>query len=110
MKFSSFISLFFSLLLSFSLNSLSLSAVGCSCLPGLVHIKDILLLIKNTSLINCLSLHAKSVHLWRDGSSDRSFMVDPLTYFSFQPVLHDWCNKGRGMCHPVWGMVRVKEP
>ena len=24
--------------------------------------------------------------------------VDPLRYFSFQPVLHDWCNKGRGMC------------
>ena len=20
--------------------------------------------------------------------------VDPLSYFSFQPVLHDWCNKG----------------
>ena len=19
--------------------------------------------------------------------------VDPLSYFSFQPVLHDWCNK-----------------
>ena len=32
------------------------------------------------------------------GSSDRSFIVDPLSYFSFQPVLHDWCNKGRGMC------------
>ena len=28
--------------------------------------------------------------------------VDPLSYFSFQPVLHDWCNKGRGMCYPVW--------
>ena len=26
--------------------------------------------------------------------------VDPLSYFSFQPVLHDWCNKGRGMCYP----------
>ena len=26
----------------------------------------------------------------------------PLSYFSFQPVLHDWCNKGCGMCHPVW--------
>ena len=25
--------------------------------------------------------------------------VDPLSYFSFQPVLHDWCNKG--MCYPV---------
>ena len=24
--------------------------------------------------------------------------VDPLSYISFQPVLHDWCNKGRGMC------------
>ena len=22
--------------------------------------------------------------------------VEPLSYFSFQPVLHDWCNKGRG--------------
>ena len=36
--------------------------------------------------------------------------VDPLSYFSFQPVLHDWCNKGRGMCHPVCGMVHIKEP
>ena len=30
-------------------------------------------------------------------------MVDPLSYFSFQPVLHDWCNKGCGMCYPVCG-------
>ena len=29
-------------------------------------------------------------------------MVDPLSYFSFQPLLHDWCNKGRGMCYPVY--------
>ena len=29
--------------------------------------------------------------------------VDPLSYFSFQPVLHDWCNKGRDMCYPVCG-------
>ena len=37
-------------------------------------------------------------------------IVDPLSYFSFQPVLHDWCNKGRGMCYPVCGMVHIKEP
>ena len=37
-------------------------------------------------------------------------VVDPLSYFSFQPVLHDWCNKGRGMCYPVCGMVHIKEP
>ena len=23
--------------------------------------------------------------------------VDSLSYFSFRPVLHDWCNKGCGM-------------
>ena len=38
------------------------------------------------------------------------FLHDPLSYFSFQPVLHDWCNKGRGMCNPVCGMVHIKEP
>ena len=36
--------------------------------------------------------------------------VDPLRFFSFQPVLHNWCNKGRGMCYPVCGMVYIKEP
>ena len=52
----------------------------------------------------------RDVAPWRDGSSDRSFMVDPLTYFSFQPVLHDWCNKCRGMYYPVCGMMHIKEP
>ena len=34
----------------------------------------------------------------------------PLSYFSFHPVLHDWCTKGSGMCYPVCGMVHIKEP
>ena len=37
-------------------------------------------------------------------------MVDPLSYFSFQPVLHNWCNKGHGVCYPVCGMMHIKEP
>ena len=32
-----------------------------------------------------------------------------VVYFSFQPVPHDWCNKGRGMCYTVCGMVHIKE-
>ena len=36
--------------------------------------------------------------------------VDPLSYFLFQPVLHNWCSKGRGMCYPVFGMMHIKEP
>ena len=31
-----------------------------------------------------------------------SFMVVSLSYFSFQSVLHDWCNKGHGMYYRVW--------
>ena len=53
---------------------------------------------------------SESVRSWCDGSSDLSFMVDPLIYFSFQPVFHDWYNKGRVMCYPVCGMVHIKEP
>ena len=34
------------------------------------------------------TLRERYVTTWCDGSSDRSFMVDP-----FQPVFHDWCNK-----------------
>ena len=45
---------------------------------------------------------------WVVGSILRG--VDPLSYFSFQPVLHDWCNKGCRMCYPVCGMVHIKEP
>ena len=55
-------------------------------------------------------LRGKSVRLWCDWSSDRSFMEDPLSYFSFQPLLHDLYNKGRGMCYPVCGMMHLKEP
>ena len=57
-----------------------------------------------------MSLRGKSVRSWYDGSSDRSFMVNSLSYFSFQPVLHDWCNEDRGMCYHVCGMVHIKEP
>ena len=37
-------------------------------------------------------------------------MVDPLGYFSVQPLPHDWCNKGCGMRYPVGGMMHIKEP
>ena len=36
--------------------------------------------------------------------------VNPLSYFLFQPVFHDLCNKGCGMCYPVFGMMHIKEP
>ena len=32
-----------------------------------------------------------------------------LSYFSFHPVLHDWCNKGSGMYYPVCGMMHIKQ-
>ena len=36
--------------------------------------------------------------------------MDTLSYFSFQPVLHDCGNKGRSMCYSVCGMVNIKKP
>ena len=54
-------------------------------------------------------MFGKSVRSWCDESSDRSFMVDPLSYLLFQPVLHDWLNKDRGMCYPVCGVMHTKE-
>ena len=72
----------------------------------------------------CMCVYICFVYTWGAGRSsevERSLTVrwvvgsilhgvDPLSYFSFQPVLHDWCNKGRGMCYPVCGMVHIKEP
>ena len=37
---------------------------------------------------------------------DPSWM-NPLSNFPFQPVIHEWCNKGRGVCYPLCGMVHI---
>ena len=82
-----------------------------------IHIID-----KNTFEINDRNFwHCFLLGAGRSSEVERSLMVrwvvgsilhvvDTLSYLSFQPVLHDWCNKGRGMCYPVCGMVHIKEP
>ena len=62
----------------------------------------------NTIKHTCLRRAGSLMVRWVVGSILHG--VDPLSYFSFQPVLHDWCNKGRGMCYAVCGMVHIKEP
>ena len=42
------------------------------------------------SLNTCASLHLTS------------------TLENSEPVLHDWCNKGRGMCYHVCGIMHIK--
>ena len=54
----------------------------------------------------CSSVVRAFAHGAMGRSSDRSFMVDLLSYFSFQPMIHDWCNKD----YPVCEMVHIKEP
>ena len=36
-------------------------------------------------------------------------MVDPLSYFLFQPVLHDWCNKSVGMMYKKNPLLLIKK-
>ena len=38
-----------------------------------------------------------------------SYIILNLISLSFQPVPHDWCNKGCGVCYPVCVMVHIKE-
>ena len=37
-------------------------------------------------------------------------MVDPLSYFSFHPVLHDWCDKRLWLYTIMSVMLHIKEP
>ena len=54
----------------------------------------------------------------RRGSSDRSWIkacVAPICkpyhkLVRVSVVVYDWCNKGRGMYYPVYGMMHIKEP
>ena len=41
---------------------------------------------------------------------DAHVSIDVKRSFSRQPVLHDWCNNGRGMYYPAYGMMHIKEP
>ena len=50
-----------------------------------------------------------SVHSLCDGSSVQSLIVDPLRYFSFQSVLHNWGNKSCCISCPVCGVVHIKD-
>ena len=34
-------------------------------------------------------------------------MVDPSSYFLFQPVHFNWINKDHGMCCTIYGMVHI---
>ena len=45
----------------------------------------------------CSSVVRAFVHGAMGRRIDPYLMVDPLSYFSFQSMLHDWCKKGRGM-------------
>ena len=37
------------------------------------------------------------------------YMVDPLSYFLFQPVLHDWNKRGHDMCFQNCGIPCANE-
>ena len=80
--------------------------------PGARSIKNrILIIVKrwlNISQMNYLNI--QFCFKIKQGQG-RHGVGSPLSYFSFQPVLHAWCNKGSGMCYPVCGRLHnIKEP
>ena len=75
---------------------------------------------RNVAVVIGVSLSAVGQHWQRNQATystlSASFRMtlkhykQRLSYFSFQPVFHDWCNKGCGMYYPVGGMMHIKEP
>ena len=57
---------------------------------GIIIIIIIITLLKSRPLVTILQ--------WRSVGGATGLCPGRL----FQPVLHDWCNKGRGMYYPVW--------
>ena len=91
-----------------------------SCPPSQQSLKMsriILDCIRNHCNIFIPSRRERDVALWLECSLMVRWIVglilhgvNPLSYFSFQQVLHDWCTKGCGKCYPACGMVHIKEP
>ena len=55
----------------------------------------------------------QSKHHWHNSARIFNNILYPELfrgYFSFQPVLHDWCNKGCGTYYPVCGMMHITKP
>ena len=59
----------------------------------------------NINCNNSLFIGCKLIlYVFCDGSI---YVYDTVSCLSIQPVLHDWYNKGHGMCYPVCGMVHI---
>ena len=57
-----------------------------------------------------VSLSGRVDNLRYTASSLRSLMLDSLSYFLYQLVLHNKCNKDCGMYYPVCGVMHIKYP
>ena len=84
--------------------------VLCFSLPTLTHI---ILMRHQFDVVQRVTITISCVYLFLTPNSRYLFLSWGVVKHSFihsRPVLHDWCNKGHGMCNPVCGMVHIKEP
>ena len=65
-------------------------------------------LLHNNHPVPCF--YAKGEYRYNHSSFSSSLNMDSLSFFSFQPVLHDWCNRFRGMCYHVKMVNIQKDP
>ena len=86
----------------------TVNSVFCCFTWGLAKysVHDVKMLVYFTKIISNLSYKlryetAYILNINKIGGLIEQFLV---------PALHNWCNKGHGMCYPVCGMVHIKEP
>ena len=88
-------------------------AVSCYFLWNILYLSCTTLSLCCTTLDLCCVVYLVAPWYERSlivRSVDGSILhrVDPLSYFSLQPVIHDWYNKDCDMYYPVCGMMHIK--
>ena len=80
--------------------------IGHLCSPVVECLLDMLVRSISVNELQVLLFFKQGVSRisWCDRASDWSLMVYPLSYYSFQPVFHNWCNEGWSVC----GMVLIR--
>ena len=72
--------------------------VGQVMLKRIIALFTVLIIVSHMLILN----HQFLMKIAPNGTSDLSHLLKSLSYFLFQPVLHNWCNKRRGIVRVMW--------
>ena len=95
----------------FSAHLRDVSSIFSNCFRRLVYTSPWLIIFLRASGIKYCFNSTFLSNLSQPNLVEEKYHTDTIIpcISYLEPVVHDWCNKGRGMCYPVCGMVHIKE-